>query len=179
MKRRNFLQKLGGTFFVAAISPTILKAFKTPETIKNNNHIENEVWDNDDWDEVSEEWTKAFFKYLKNNDVGFKWERVYSPVFELRNGHIYQCLVDAYPPHHFNILWDNRGVFEIYDTATLLRPRTFKEYRKHVFDVICSDISKKVTGKLYVYQIYVTPKIYDALNNFNPIRNICIKSVEV
>ena len=65
MKRRNFLQKLGGTFFVAAISPTILKAFKTPETIKNNNHIEN-----DDWDEVSEEWTKAFFKYLKITMLG-------------------------------------------------------------------------------------------------------------
>lgn len=172
MKRRDFLQKLGGTFFIAAISPTVLNAFKNPKTIKNNNHIENEVWDNDDWDEATKKWTEAFFKYLKNNDVGFEWERVYSPIFEVRNGRI--CQLGCY----FNILWNSGGMCKINNTGTLFQGKTLEEYRKHVFNTICHHISKNVMGKLYIYQIHLAPITYDALNNFRPIRHISVRGIE-
>jgi hypothetical protein len=185
--RRNFLRNLGGLFAVSLFSPSLLKALERSEgtdstlKVKDDETLKGLYTWRDSWDEESKEWTEAFFKYLKNNNVGFKWERTFSPVFETKVGRVYQCA--THKCANFNPNWE-AGVFETKwqslsaGTSTLFCPRTIEEYRETIFASICSDICRRKRERVYFYQVELTPVMYNPMN-FDTVRGVCIRGVEI
>jgi hypothetical protein len=189
MERRNFLRNLGGLFAVSLMSPSILKALDrssgTESTLKidEKTTVKSLSGSLDMLDAEQKEWTEAFFKYLKNNNVGFKWERVYSPIFETKVGRLYECR--AHKVANFQTFWELNGVHEVHmqsfsgGTSTYYSPKTLEEYREKIFAEICMGVRNRKRERVYVYSIMLTPQIYDPMGGFQAIRGVCIKGVEI
>lgn len=188
MERRSFLRNLGGLFAVSLFSPSLLKALERSDNTESTLKIKDDAtlkglytW-RDSWDEETKQWTDAFFKYLKNNNVGFKWERVFSPIFETKVGHIYQTT--THKCANFSPNWDAKGVYEIKwqsfsgGTGTICHPRTLEEYQEKIFAEICHDILKRKRERVYFYQVCLTPVMYNPMD-FDTIRGVCIRGVEI
>lgn len=188
MERRNFLRSLGGLFATSLFAPSILKALERSEGTESTLKITDKTTvaslngSLDMLDAEDREWTEAFFKYLKRNNVGFTWERVYSPVFQTTNGRLYQSAAHKYA--NFNPNWDVKGVFEVKmqnfsgGTMSFYEPKTLEEYQERIFTEICGKIRSKKPNRVYFYQIALTPVIYEPMD-FNTIRGVCTRGVEI
>jgi len=188
MERRNFLRNLGGLFAVSLFSPSLLKALDRSEgtdstiKLKEDTTLKTLNGSLDMLTAEDREWTEAFFKYLKKNNVGFKWERVYSPVFETKVGRVYQC--ETRKCANFNTKWEAKGHYEIKwtsfsaGTSTLFMPRTIEEYRETIFAGICSDMCRRKRERIYLYQICLTPIMYSPMD-FDALRGVCTRGVEI
>jgi len=186
--RRNFLRNLGGLFAVSLFSPSLLKALDRSEgtdstlKVKNDETLKGLYTWRDSWDEETKQWTDAFFKYLKNNNVGFKWERTFSPVFETKVGRVYQCA--THKCANFNPSWDAKGVFEVKrqsfsgGTMSFYEPKTLEEYQERIFAGICRDILLRKRERVYFYQVELTPVMYNPMD-FDTVRGVCIRGVEI
>lgn len=188
MERRKFLRNLGGLFAVSLFTPSVLKALERSEGAESTLKITDKTTvaslngSLDMLGEEDREWTEAFFKYLKRNNVGFTWERVYSPVFETNTGRVYQCDMRKYA--NFSTSWDVKGVFEVKQqsfsggTMSFYTPKTLDEYREKIFAEICGKIRTKKPNRVYFYHIALTPMIYDPMD-FEAIRGVCARGVEI
>ncbi len=163
MKRKNFLRNLGGLFEESLFSPSILKTLERSEGTESTLKITDKTTVaslNGSLNMLSEEdreWTEAFFKYLKRNNVGFTWERVYSPVFETNVGRLYQCDMRKYI--NFN---------------TNYTPKTLNEYREKLFAEICDKIKSRKPNRVYFYHVALMPVIYDPT-----IKEVFTRGVEI
>lgn len=186
--RRNFLKNFGGLLTVSLFSPSLLKALdrseNTQSTIKLGKDITKTINNSQDMFLTTEdkEWTEAFFKYLKNNNVGFKWERVYNPVFETKAGRSHRC--EMHKCANYNPNWEAKGHYETKmtslsaGTSTLFMPRTIEEYRETIFASICSDMCRRKRERIYLYQINLTPVMYSG-KDFAQLRGVCVRGVEI
>ena len=182
--RRNFLKQLGLGFGLFAVTPQLLKALDKSEgtettfDINEDTTIESLRNSLNDLNEEDKELTERFFEYLKKNNVGFTWERVYSPVFKLKNkygGELMQ--VNAYKKKiKFSENWKS-GYYEIYSGDTFIKHQyeTIDEYYDMLFTRICSDMRKNSNSKrFYIYQLMLIPLMYNPVN-FDTERGIVIK----
>jgi hypothetical protein len=188
MERRNFLRNLGGLFAVSLFSPSLLKALERSEgtestlKLKNDTTIKELSSSMAAWDAETKEWTEAFFKYLKKNNVGFKWERIYSPVFETNVGRVYQS--ETRKCANFNPHWNVKGVFEVKmqnfsgGTMSFYEPKTLEEYQDRIFAGICHDILQRKRERVYLYQLTVAPSIINPMT-FETGRHLITRGVEI
>lgn len=187
--RRNFLRNLGGLFTVSIFAPSLLKALDRSDNtestlkLKEDTTLKTLSGSLDMLTTEDREWTEAFFKYLKNHNVGFKWERVYSPVFETKIGRAYQCELRQCRVR-FNMHWEAKGHYETIwknfsaATTTFFQPRTLDEYRQTIFAQICSEIRERKRERVYLYQIAMSPFLTDPMD-FECFRRVCIRGVEI
>ncbi|MCE5224700.1 MAG: hypothetical protein LLG05_02460 [Porphyromonadaceae bacterium] len=186
--RRNFLRNLGGLFAVSLFSPSLLKALERSEGIdstiklKEDTTLKTLSGSLDMLTTEDREWTEAFFKYLKNHNVGFKWERVYSPVFETKVGRLFQVESRA-TGVLYNPMWEN-GIFEVRmqsfsgGTTSFYNPETIEAYREKLFTEICASIAKRKRERVYLYQLTVAPSIINPMT-FETGRHLITRGVEI
>lgn len=170
--RRNFLKQLGLGFGLFAVTPQLLKALDKSEgtettfDINEDTTIESLRNSLNNLSEDDKELTEKFFEYLKKNNVGFTWERVYSPIFQLKTGKVLQ--VHAYKTKtKFNENW-KCGYFETsfqsLSGGTFIEHQyeTIDQYYDMLFTRICSEMRKNSnSNRFYIYQLMFSPVMYD------------------
>jgi hypothetical protein len=188
MDRKGFLRRFGGMFGAALIAPQLLKGIdisdNTEPTLKAApKTVESNL---DGYDLLSEEdrkMTEMFFKYLKDNNVGFKWERVYTPVFQLKDDRALQVATRRLRTN-FNPLW-KEGFSEVISpspsasTLTYHQYNTLDEYYEVLFAEICTELRyNPAPERFYIYYIMTTPTMYNP-EDFTPNKGLMIRSANV
>lgn len=184
MKRLDFLQKFGGALLGVAVSPKLIEALDKSKNTESTIELRKGTTVNtlkNSLNELSKEdleWTEAFIQYLKKNNVGFDWERVYQPTFVTKIGKVYNIQTHA-TSVVYNPLWEG-GVYETSMqnlsgwTASFYHPRTIEEYQDKLFFKICNGIRKEKHEKLYIYSLALQPSIINAMT-FETSRHILIR----
>ena len=190
--RRDFLRKFGIGFGIFAISPQLLKALDRSEgleptiQINKNTTVESIRGSLDELDELDRELTEKFFNYLKNTNVGFNWERVYTPVFQLNVEHDNKPMVVASRKFHtnFNLFW-NEGFGETISdspsasTYTYRQYDTLDEYYDVLFTQFCQELRRNpAPNRFYIYQLRFTPHIYNP-TTFEPFKGVIIRYAKI
>lgn len=184
MERRNFLQKLGGALIGVAVAPNLIgtldKSKNTESTLKleKGTNIKTLKSLLDNLSVEDRDWTEAFFQYLKKNNVGFDWERVYQPCFITKIGRVYNIQSRA-TNVVYNPFWEG-GVCETSMqslsgwTSSFYQPKSIEEYQDKLFFRICSSIRKEKHPKLYIYSLALQPNIINPIS-FETGRHILIR----
>lgn len=183
--RRNFFKQLGGGIGMFLLSDKIITALErspnTESTIKGVPEAFENVSRFDPTNSFDTKLTNGFFKYLRNNNVGFRWERAYSPVFELKNDEIKQVNTRKLQTNYFSH-WKDNELHEIYSesfsglTSTYYKPKTEEEYHEYLYRQICSELRKWRKEKYYIYQLNKMPMSIIDPTDFNTINMLIIRT---
>lgn len=188
MDRKGFLQRLIGGVGVAIIAPQALRGLDRADglesTLKPSPKAREKYYKEGFGypDEESTYLTEQFFNYLKDNNVGFKWERVFSPVFELKSGRSMQVETRKLRTG-FNPLWEE-GFTEIESqsisasTMTFHQYNTLDEYYQNIFLNVAREMRNTAVDRYYVYQLNFTPTMYNP-DSFLPHKGLMLRSVRV
>ena len=184
--RRNFFKKLGGGLGAVLLSDKIVEAFELEQSPEIESTIKGipEGFENvslfDPTTALDRKLTDGFFKYLKENNVAFKWERTYSPVFELKSGEgkqvVSRKLRTNYQPD-----WKNTEILseelESWSGCTIIKfqPKTEKEYHEYLYRKICRELHDWKREKYYIYQLTKMPQMIVNSNDFNSISWLMIR----
>jgi len=189
MDRKGFLQKLIGGVGVAIIAPQALRVLDrsdgTESTLAKSPKAREGFYGNKDGfvypDEESAHLTEKFFNYLKDNNVGFEWERVYTPVFELKSGKGMYVNTRKLRTN-FNPMWE-AGYTEVVSsspsagTMTYHQYNTLDEYYDVLFAEICTELRyNPAPERFYIYLLTFTPTMYNP-EDFSPHKGLLIRSV--
>lgn len=181
--RRDFLRSIGigvGTFMFA---PQLLKGVDISSDTEPTLPKEFSLGDFKDVSVEERKFTEGFFEYLKNNNVGFKWERTKSPVFQTKGGQVFHTqrrqLITTYETN-----WESSGVYEVEytnfsaATHTHYKPKSEKEYHEILYHQISNEILKMKPERIYIYSLAYMPLIYNPYN-FEARRNIILTLVVI
>lgn len=188
MNRGSFLKGLGGMIGVGILAPQLLKGIdisdNTEPTLKGaTKTVESNLGGYDLLSEEDSKMNEMFFKYLKDNNVGFKWERVYTPIFQLKNERVLQVATRKLRTN-LNPLW-KEGFSEVISpspsasTLTYHQYNTLEEYYEVLFAEICTELRyNPQPERHYIYYIMTTPTMYSP-EDFTPNKGIIIRSARV
>jgi len=188
MDRKGFLRRFTGIIGVGILAPQLLKGIdisdNTEPTLKaRSKSVESNFGGYDLLSEEDNKMNEMFFKYLKDNNVGFKWERVYTSLFQLKDSRVLQVATRRLPVN-LNPLW-KEGFTKIESpspsacTTTHHQYNTLDEYYDVLFAEICTELRyNPQPERHYIYCIMTTPTVYSP-HDFTLNKGLMMRSAHV